>query len=951
MKLFMALHLVCQFFIHPDLNLSLPSPYLDSRPVRTYWDDVLEKFRVFVQYGPPELPLSTETFSGPTIQLTNGRGRYLSLQDYKYEYCAGTTLNKLSLDNRVTNPRINTLLVWPYAKREVFNNHFTCNIHTCNILFDVSFTTVTPDSGASDGSVLVKATTNATSIRFTRDSSIDYTGATPSIAGEYTFTNLSTGTYSIYAIDEFNCRAILTVFIPSSEVTYSTRWQLDYRDNLGMRTVVDIEERDYVGAVTNVKGANIPFVITWNGLAEVDIFTQLIGSIATITLISESDFMFLDIFTQDDRKFRVKQYKDTGSGLQLKWVGFVLPMAYSEPYVSAQNYNVEITASDQLSTLKDKEFQDDSGNFYSESISFIDAILACLRKTNITLPVYESINIFETTMQMDPEDSSIKQAFLDPGVYLKKNCEEVLCSILKNFGARLYQASGCWNIELIEHRCSSSVPVRVFDIYGQYQSNHSDAPVTILSKATESSRSVLRDRSGLITVIPAYGKILCTLITNSTANLLRKGNFEPSDIMNNQILGWAFDVTNGAGVIYGIEDINKPTDENTGALFVDFTNVNDTREIIVIAEQFDMPALNGPYLQLKFNVLFRPYYTEIFSFIDVSLKVGDYWAEQSYTGITTDSDRLIDGEYTRFYIDSALEWKTIEMKMYTSRRQYNTELAGPVVLKIRINNNPQYDYASITALRAQPTNFSTDAYLRLSAHRVKVKDNDVLRLYSFNNGSASDDYPNIIIPDDYASDNGFWKLEKSLEIPEENYLLAGVLIDNVVLTIDGKEYPKEVVIEKPLDEKIAEIKDLEILHSDLVPSELSDLLVDDELDVRVYKSYIRLNNSLPTKLWKRTYEDESRALLDILLRMYQAQISKPLFKLSGSFFSDLSLSMANSFFEARLGKYFIANSLSIQDKSCSFDAELIELNTGASGEPPTPDTYEFTDEHTTEFDS
>lgn len=1121
--LIMALNLVSQFHIHPSLNFGFSSPFLDNRTVKTYWNDGTNAFEVII-YDTGGNLLASPT-SGPTV-LLNPYSRQLQCYTKFFSYCVGNDLHVFHPKtgqafgegfNSQTGEYVgggSFVSGFPYAQRRIDLNHWSCNIHVCDIEFDLPHTAVTEDSGLSDGTIEVKANSGGGDVRFTRDPNSNYDDAIPSVAGIYTFTGLASGTYIIYALDPFNCKTSLTVNVPGLAAVYDTRWRLQYHDSRGRMTRVDIEQRGFGflngdfnsglnnwvqsqgegeegygswtvgsylgdnsasldfaivhgngsgsyerdsflldhpyivpirassfrysirfgakvepnGTFTNaslyafyngdhlnnvqlifssnspdttftgtftpsqsnynsigffircevddttgfngswmfhmlyfkpnapdgtdiiyVKGSSKnPYSLPWSALGEVNIFAPVSGLVSDIDLISETDFMFQDLFTQDERMFKVKTYKDTGSGLELKFTGYVLPMVYSEPYYTDRNYPVHITANDQIGNLKDIDFTDDSGNALVGNISFLDAICTILRKTDIPLDVRESVNIFETTMDQDPEDSALQQAFFDASLYLGKNCEEVLVSIMTNWGARVYQAEGYWNIDLVEQRASTSIVHRIFTINGQYQSNGFHAPVTNIKKATASNRSVLRDRSGLITINPSYGKLKFNVKTSFVNNLLTRGTFERVDIQNNQIIGWTFDMTNGTGVSYGIEDLETARGDSKGALFIDFGNVTTEKEIIIRAESFNLDAINGPSLSFKFDVLFRPHYKEIFSYIDVSIKIGDNWVVQSFTGISDNTDLLLDGEYNRYYVDSALEWKTIEQKIYSSRRQFNTELEGPVLIKIRVNNNAVIDYASITALRAQITD---NGAVQANLTKVKVQDGSLLRLYTLNSGTDADNSPDVIRPNDYnGTSNPFvWKLDKTLKSPVEEYLLAGLLIDNVILSLETS-YPENVILEKVIDTNIKPTFELDLVHCDLLISELSSAAADENT-LRLSKSFIRKNDGTQTVFWKRTYEVEARPLLDILLKMYQAQVTLPSFKLSGSFYSDIYPSLFNSFFEDRMGKYFLPISLNIRDAECSFDSELIELRTGQDGEPPTPDTYEFTDEHTTEFDA
>lgn len=1084
----MALNAVGQFFIIPLFSFS--SPYDDGRTVKVFWDDSLNKFRVYIYTNTGTLV--TEATTGPSINITSGSS-LLQIKNFGYKFCNGADLNKYIINNIANSNPENyagqVILEFPYAKKIVVENHWSCVAYVCDIKFNLTATAVTPDSGANDGTITVQATSSAGVVKFSQDPNATYlTAVSGSIDNVYRFLGMSAGTYSIYAIDQYNCKTSITVNVPTIDAEYSTRWRHDWIDLKGISHRADIEEREYTGPVVNVKASGDPFNLDSGGLANVDTFDPVKASESTLNLMSETNFQFLDLFTQDERKFRIKYYRDlknilptftpasmpnvstwsgdgtgqawiglgitlTGDtksegkytlytfeagrtykfayslsgivnylfsaqfriyitnafgadlgvnlfvpfisgvsgthefiaplgadrislvvwqkdsdityynltftnqtvsvpaspiGLELQWQGFVLPMLYSEPYYIQNNYPVAITATDQIANLKDLDFTDDYGNVLSGQMSILDAVCMILRKTDINIPIRESVNIFETSMDSGAEDSAIQQAFIDATIYNGLKCDEALVKLLASFGARVYQADGYWNIELIEQK-GYTYAYRLFNTNGQYIGNGTTNKVSNISRATANTRSVLRDRSGLITIVPSYGTINFLIKTFFSNNLLTTGTFEESDIANGQIIGWTFDISNGAGVNYGVELFEKERSEtNKSGLFVNFENTATGAKIIITPETFDLAAINGPSLVFKFDILSRPYYRDIFTYIDVCIKIGDNYVQ--YYGLpSTSTADLLDGEYLRFFLNDPLQWKTIEKTIPTTFNQpgqptTNIELSGPVVIKIRIDNNAVYNYASLSAFKA------TASSVAKPLQRVKVKDGSVLRIYELRAGIHAASEPDFVRPNDYNDplELGYWEQTQVLKLPTTDFVLAGVLIDNVTMAIDLK-YPEQFEYSVTVDQNIKQNLDLDVYHADVDISQVVPVSGLDDNSPRLTKAYLRLNDGTPTKFWKRTYIDESRPLLDVLMEMYKTQVTTPGFKLSGAFFTDVPTNIANAYYDTGLQKYFIASSHSNRPKGNTFEAELIELKTGPGGNPINPDAREFTTEFTTEF--
>jgi hypothetical protein len=663
------------------------------------------------------------------------------------------------------------------------------------------------------------------------------------------------------------------------------------------------------------------------------------------------------------------------AGFELKYVGFITPSLYSEQYYTTTNYNVSFIASDQIGLLKELDFTDDFGNEVKQQTSFLDAICFILRKTDLSLDVIESVNTYAIGFDSGASDSALQQAYFDPSIYYQissekvfldgkfqtifnnqpKKCDYVLDQLLKSFGARLYQADGYWRIELIEER-STTVNYREFTPFGILSGSGTFSSIVEL-KDTSGDYLALTERSGNLNMLPAYGKIRFEINNGFNNNLLTAGDFETRDIVNDQFRGWGFDITNGQGITYGYEKYKEPVKDSLGGLFVDFSNTSTGgKQIIIKSESFDLAAIDNVNLKFSFDILFRPNYEGFAYYVDYSIRIGDDYVVTSQLPVSSPGTLLIDGEYIRAYTEDALKWNTIERLIKTSQIVGRTTpttvsktLEGPVIIKIRVNNHPLADFESIADLR----DMVTDNVLYLSAnYKVNVLDGDTVRIYSLVSGTDADDSPDVIRPDDYEGTNNrnVWKLEKSLTAPDIDFLMNSVLIDNVILSVE-REFD-ELAYEQVYDEnnKLALIK--EITHTDFAIT--SEDIENPESDVnleRAIKNLIRDSSGNATSFWGRNYvTDESRTLVDILMRMHAGQVTEPSMRISGSSVTNQEVSFSTLFYAPFLEKKFLTMYMGIHDFDRAIDVELLELKAGSDGEPPA-DIYEFTTEFTTEFDA
>lgn len=210
-------------------------------------------------------------------------------------FCVGTTL---------VEPQIWT--IYPYTSYVIYEDNYSCAVNppTCDLIV-VGTPTTTPSSSqtTADGSITVTAT-STNSIEYNLNSDFVYgNGQSTGV-----FSGLLPGQYRIFLRDSANCGANVLV-----DVGFTSGYQPIYRmeyDNLGGTTTrVDITRRGYSGSITEVKGADNPFVLSLNGEGETDKFKAIYGSSANVNLTSVTDSQFETIYTNDRNLYRVEYFR------------------------------------------------------------------------------------------------------------------------------------------------------------------------------------------------------------------------------------------------------------------------------------------------------------------------------------------------------------------------------------------------------------------------------------------------------------------------------------------------------------------------------------------------------------------------------------------------------------------------------------------------------------------
>lgn len=102
-------------------------------------------------------------------------------------------------------------------------------------------------------------------------------------------------------------------------MSHGIKYRLSYTDQLGTATRIDICEKDYSGAITELTGTDSPLAISWP--SEGDRFAPIRGSEARISFYSDNPYTYLPLFTAGKRKYLVNIFKGAETDI-LKNRGF-----------------------------------------------------------------------------------------------------------------------------------------------------------------------------------------------------------------------------------------------------------------------------------------------------------------------------------------------------------------------------------------------------------------------------------------------------------------------------------------------------------------------------------------------------------------------------------------------------------------------------------------------------
>lgn len=215
-----------------------------------------------------------------------------------------------------------------------------------------------------------------------------------------------------------------------------------FHDFIGMDGVsyrFEIQTNDTVTA-TRVEGAKSPFILRYDNQKKL---TPVIGSQATIGLISMSNFQFINLHTDDMQGYMVKFYK-AGS---LFWQGWLDSELYDESPADVPPYPVSFNASD-FNVMERLKYRDADENAFTGIVTLLEHLQRCL--TKLALPfghLYIGCTTTSPDITLTVPETILHKTYVQSGNFYDEDnepmsCREVVDSILRPFGLSMVQING-----------------------------------------------------------------------------------------------------------------------------------------------------------------------------------------------------------------------------------------------------------------------------------------------------------------------------------------------------------------------------------------------------------------------------------------------------------------------------------------------------------------------------
>ncbi|MEB3210262.1 MAG: hypothetical protein VKL39_02860 [Leptolyngbyaceae bacterium] len=878
--------------------------------------------------------------------------QYVLTQDFGVEFCSGTYLIDFG-----------QYTIWPFAQYAALADHFSCVMDspTCDLILNGTPTVVpATDETTADGSVTINAT-STNPIQYKIGEDFVYGGGQSSP----TFSGLLPGTYRIFMRDSKNCALNTLVVVPSNN-TFGTIYRVEYDDIAGVTTRLDIQKRGYSGSITEISGGVDPFQLSLRGEGETDKFKPILSSEGNLTIISEQEDQFIELYTNDRNLYRIEYRK----GGVAKWTGKVLPFIYQE-VLKAPPFETQIIATDGLPELRDLYFIQEDGQVFTGTMSLIKLVAYILKKLKLDLHICVGVNMYAEGMDTTAADDPFDQAYCDLETFYlaedQPSLDFVLKTILEPFNARLLQWENKWWIVKIEE-LATTFDYREFDEDGDYVSNSSyTAPKNVdYPDANGLMYSAFPNRE----LRPGYGQVKVNYRLGLKPNILKNGDFRLKSTYIPSLNFYSFTVNSeGWNIVspyYAISQGYEKIDDGNIAYYIssDDSILSNTEGGNAYFQTDSYTVKMGTNNQLKITVRCKvrrqsvifgttTYQIEVpYVKLRVRIKYGSQYLQND--GSWTSTESTID-----YFITTFNEYQTFEFN--ANQPTSGTPVAG-MSFDVRIYHAYAYyaQFQSVAALEAFETYDSGNQTIP-TGYKTELRDDFSgafsMYYYQLEETTAAASGYDIIRPDDYHSTNNprQWVRYYTQNVA---FLVAGTdvfafYVDRAVVQLlqDGKdpidtvisiencEPQNTIVFEKDLylgsDPSISVTEtnfsiDLGVWFPNVQPGLTTQTL--NILSAKlIYTGWLRDSSGASWINWTRDGYNELAKMHSIWLKSYSEQ-----YKRSWRLLRARIESRTDSFGFLNIVKdvndserLYLPISLTINDKSNSFDGEFLEF--GLSG--------------------
>ena len=348
-------------------------------------------------------------------------------------------------------------------------------------------------------------------------------------------------------------------------MAFEIKYRCEWYDRLKLKWRYDILEDGFSGSsITDLVASADPLTIDFLSGSD-DIFESNIrGSKCDLRVKVSTSFVLADLYTVQDRKFKVNIYYNTTS---LFWTGYIVSNNYQEAYNDTP-YDVVISANDGLGYLK-QILYDDAGTAYDGRILESQIIIDILAKIGV-VEFKEYINVYETGMANGTGDSPMDQNKIDVDIFKDYYCYGVLEELLKKYCAIIRQVNGEYVIYRPKELAGATVYGRKFTA-ATTKSSVSITPAQNINRS--GAASDIRDvNGGTMMIQPPMKKIILNQNYGWKQSWLESWEFRADDYSTSWP-GWD---KVGTGIAYLPVGMSLPVEKSGVIMGVDGATAPDT---------------------------------------------------------------------------------------------------------------------------------------------------------------------------------------------------------------------------------------------------------------------------------------------------------------------------------------------------------------------------------------
>lgn len=230
-------------------------------------------------------------------------------------------------------------------------------------------------------------------------------------------------------------------------MAYGLKYSIPFLNRENISCEVGLSLDGYGGASTTLEGGEKPFTLS----AQAQDNNIPLGIRATESVIEfySGGVSLTDFYSEVDTDWKVEFYKSA----VLEWTG-LLQLDNCSERITDTEHIISLNANDGLGRLQNEYLLDSDGTPLYRHWLLSELFAFLFSKIGVSLDVYAYLNIFENST-LDRDDFNyltfLPQTAIDTKYYINddnttQSLYDILNSILKDFRACLFQASGHWNI-------------------------------------------------------------------------------------------------------------------------------------------------------------------------------------------------------------------------------------------------------------------------------------------------------------------------------------------------------------------------------------------------------------------------------------------------------------------------------------------------------------------------